>query len=78
MSILTFQNITYILVLIIGITMSWKRGEKEGSTYMLKYLRDHKFLDDTGYNKFMAHIRAEKRATNMFNKKDNDKDEKDI
>ena len=26
---------------------------------MLKYLRDHKFLNDTGYNRFMSHIREE-------------------
>ena len=79
MSILTFQNITYIIVLVIAVTISWKRGEREGSTYMLKYLRDRKFLDDTGYNTFMAHVRAEKRANDMFNKKDNNKDEeKDI
>ena len=71
MSILTFQNITYIIVLVIAVTISWKRGEREGSTYM--------FLDDTGYNTFMAHVRAEKRANDMFNKKDNNKDEeKDI
>jgi len=68
MSIITFENLTYILVLIIGITMSWKRGEKEGSTYMLKYLRDHKFLDDSGYHRFMAHIRDEK------TKRDNEED----
>ncbi len=61
MSIITLQNLTSIIVLIIAVTISWKRGEKEGSTYMLKYLRDHKFLDDTGYNSFMAHIRKEKR-----------------
>ena len=29
---------------------------------MLKYLRDHKFLDDTGYHRFMAHVRAEKNS----------------
>jgi hypothetical protein len=61
MSIITLQNLAYITVLVIGVTISWKRGEKEGSTYMLKYLRDNKFLDDTGYNSFMAHVRKEKR-----------------
>lgn len=59
MSIITLENISYITVLVIAITISWKRGEKLGSTYMLKYLRDHKFLNDTGYNRFMSHIREE-------------------
>ena len=60
MSIITLEYISYITVLVIAITLSWKRGEKEGSTYMLKYLRDHKFLDNSGYHRFMNHIRDEK------------------
>ena len=69
MSIITLEYISYITVLVIAITLSWKRGEKEGSTYMLKYLRDHKFMDDTGYHRFMNHVREEKKK---------DEKEKDI
>mgnify|MGYP001360504551 CR=1 FL=1 len=69
MSIITLEYISYITVLVIAITVSWKRGEKEGSTYMLKYLRDHKFMDDTGYHRFMNHVREEKKK---------DEKEKDI
>jgi len=61
MSIITLEYISYITVLVIAITLSWKRGEKEGSTYMLKYLRDHKFMDDSGYHRFMTHVREEKK-----------------
>ena len=61
MSIITLEYISYITVLVIAITVSWKRGEKEGSAYMLKYLRDHKFMDDTGYHRFMNHVREEKK-----------------
>ena len=35
---------------------------------MLKYLRDHKFMDDSGYHRFMTHVREEKK----------DEEEKDI
>ena len=76
MTFTIFESALLLGVFALGMYTSWKKGENEGSTYMLKYLRDHKFLDDTGYYKFMAHIRAEKRAQDMFNKKD--KDEKDI
>ena len=69
MSIITLEYISYITVLVIAITVSWKRGEKEGSTYMLKYLRDRKFMDDSGYHRFMNHIREEEKK---------DEEEKDI
>ena len=69
MSIITLEYISYITVLVIAITISWKRGEKNGSTYMLKYLRTHKFMDDTGYHRFMNHVREEKKK---------DEKEKDI
>ena len=65
MSILTFKTleyVTYITIQVLAMCSSHKKGEKEGSTYMLKYLRDHKFLDDTGYHRFMAHVRAEKNS----------------
>ena len=58
---LTLEWVTYLTVLTIAIYVSWRKGEKEGSKYMLKYLREGKYLDDTGFNKFMAHVRKEKR-----------------
>ena len=62
---LTFFNILelglYLIVLVAAIIVSWKRGEQEGSRFMLQYLREEKFLDDTGYNKFMMHIREEEK-----------------
>ncbi len=62
---LTFFNILelglYLIVLVAAIIVSWKKGEQEGSRFMLQYLREEKFLDDTGYNKFMMHIREEEK-----------------
>jgi len=62
---LTFLNvlewITYLGVLVAAIIVSWKRGEQEGSRYMLHYLREEKFLDSTGYNQFMMHVREEEK-----------------
>ena len=62
---LTLLNIlewgSYLTVLVVAIHVSWKKGEQEGSKFMLHYLREEKFLDDTGYNKFMMHIREEER-----------------
>ena len=55
------QGLTYITLLIIATYVSWKKGEHEGSRFMLQYLREEKFLDDTGYNQFMMHIREEER-----------------
>ena len=56
-------NISYILLIAITAGLSFKRGEKSGSKYMLKYLRDHDFLKDSGYIEFMHHVRKEKRDT---------------
>jgi hypothetical protein len=49
---------------------AFKIGEKSGSVYMLDYLRTNgyddpkgkqqPFLSDTGFNRFMTHIRKEK------------------
>ncbi len=72
MTTITFLEYTsYILVLVLAMWRSHKVGEKSGSIYMLSYLRDHKyknsagvetpFLDDTSYNRFMAHMRKEKK-----------------
>ena len=62
---LTLLNIlewgSYLTVLVVAIYVSWKKGEQEGSRFMLHYLREEKFLDDTGYNKFMMHVREEGR-----------------
>ena len=65
------EGAAYILLIIVAIRSSWKKGEKEGSTYMLKYLRENKYknsdgikvsyFDDTGYNNFMKHVREEKK-----------------
>jgi hypothetical protein len=52
---------SYLIVLVSAICVSWKKGEKEGSRFMLQYLREEKFLDDTGYNQFMLHIREEEK-----------------
>ena len=60
---LTLLNIlewgSYLTVLVVAIHDSWKKGEHEGSRFMLQYLREEKFLDDTGYNKFMMHVKEE-------------------
>ena len=62
---LTLLNIlewgSYLTVLVAAIYVSWKKGEQEGSRFMLEYLREEKFLDDTGYNKFMMHVKEEER-----------------
>lgn len=63
LTIKTLEYVSYFVILVLAMWTSWKKGEKEGSTFMLKYLRDNKFLDDTGYHRFMAHVRAEKNST---------------
>ena len=59
------QGLTYITLLVIATYVSWKKGEKEGSVFMLQYLRENKFMNDTDYNKFMRHIRTEKKIPNI-------------
>lgn len=64
------EYLSYITILLLGMYNAFKIGEKSGSVYMLDYLRkntynDQKgkpqpFLHDTGFNRFMAHIRKEK------------------
>lgn len=61
---------SYIILLGIAMWHSHKLGEKSGSIYMLSYLRENTyedsnglkvpFLNDTGYNRFMSHMRKEK------------------
>jgi hypothetical protein len=55
------QGLTYITLLVIATYVSWKKGEKEGSVFMLQYLRENKFMGDSDYAKFMQHIRTEKK-----------------
>ena len=64
MELTTYKVLTgvaYITLLIIATYVSWKKGEKEGSVFMLQYLREGKFFNDTDYNRFMQHIRSEKK-----------------
>ena len=55
------QGLTYLTLLVIATYVSWKKGEKEGSVFMLQYLRENKFMGDSDYAKFMQHIRTEKK-----------------
>ena len=57
-SVLT--GLAYITLIVIASWSSWKKGEKEGSVFMLEYLRENKFMNDTDYAKFMRHVRTEK------------------
>ena len=69
-SISLIQGLCYILLIAVAIRYSWRKGEKEGSTYLLKYLRKNKYknsdgfevpyFDDTGFSEFMKHVRIEK------------------
>ena len=59
------QGLCYILLIIVAVRHSWKKGEKEGSVFMLQYLRENKFMGDTDYAKFMRHIRTEKKIPNI-------------
>ena len=75
---LTFFNIlewaTYLGVLVAAIIVSWKKGEQEGSRFMLQYLREEKFLDATGYNQFMMHVREEEKKQKNGEEVDKEKD----
>ena len=84
MNITLFQTLewcTYLIVLVAAIYVSWKKGEKEGSVFMLEYLRENKFFNDTDYAKFMRHVRTEKKIAKIdqispeeLKKKNEDKD----
>ena len=75
---LTFFNIlewaTYLGVLVAAIIVSWKKGEQEGSRFMLQYLREEEFLDATGYNQFMMHVREEEKKQKNGEKVDKEED----
>ena len=68
-SISLIEGAAYILLILVATRHSWKKGEAEGSRYMLEYLRENKYknsngikvsyLDDTGFNRFMQHVREE-------------------
>ena len=86
MELTTYKVLTglaYITLIFIATFVSWKRGEKVGSVFMLQYLRENKFMNDTDYNKFMQHIRTEKKIPNIDDvspeelkkKENNDEDE---
>ena len=73
------QGLCYILLIGVAIHYSWRKGEKEGSTYMLDYLRKNKYkdsngidvscFDDTGYGEFMKHVRIEKAIQEKINER---------
>jgi len=68
MTTTTFNVLTglaYITLIVVATYVSWKKGEKEGSVFMLQYLRENKFFNDTDYGKFMRHIRNEKRIAKV-------------
>ena len=68
MELTTYKVLTglaYITLIIIATYVSWKKGEKVGSTFMLQYLRENKFMNDTEYNKFMRHVRIEKKIAEI-------------
>ena len=74
------QGLCYILLIIVATRHSWKKGEKEGSVFMLQYLRENKFMNDTDYANFMRHVREEKDISKIKDidpkdlKKKNEKD----
>ena len=68
MTITTFNVLTgiaYITLVVVASWVSWKKGEKEGSVFMLEYLRENKFMNDTDYAKFMRHVRTEKKIAKI-------------
>ena len=78
-SINIIQGLCYIMLVIVAIRHSWKKGEAEGSRYMLEYLRENKYensdgikvpyFDDTGFNNFMKHVRIEKAIKDKLDEK---------
>jgi|TARA_B100002003_G_C14092237_1_gene525360 hypothetical protein len=68
MELTTYKVLTglaYITLIVIATYVSWKKGEKEGSVFMLQYLRENKFFNDTDYYKFMRHVRADKKIVKI-------------
>ena len=54
-------GLTYLTLLVVATWSSFRKGEKAGSVFMLHYLRANKFFNDTDYNKFMRHVRTNKK-----------------
>ena len=81
-SISLIQGLCYILLIAVAIRYSWRKGEREGSTYLLKYLRKNKYknsdgfevpyFDDTGFSNFMKHVRIEKAIKDKINEREED------
>ncbi len=68
MELTTYKVLTglaYITLIILATYSSWKKGEKEGSVFMLQYLRENKFMKDTDYANFMRHVRDEKNSADI-------------
>tara|TARA_Y100000758_G_scaffold275707_1_gene220191 strand:- start:702 stop:962 length:261 start_codon:yes stop_codon:yes gene_type:complete len=68
MELTTYKVLTglaYITLIVIATYVSWKKGEKVGSVFMLQYLREGKFMNDTDYANFMKHIRSEKKIAEI-------------
>ena len=68
MELTTYKVLTglaYITLIGIATFVSWKKGEKVGSVFMLQYLRENKFMGDTDYAKFMRHIRTDKKMSKI-------------
>ena len=42
-SVSLIEGAAYILLIIVAGRHSWKKGEAEGSRYMLEYLRENKY-----------------------------------
>lgn len=59
-----FQGLSFLTFLSLAVYFSYRSGEKNGSTYMLKYLRENKFVDDRGYQRFIKHMKNEKENFN--------------
>ena len=62
-SVLT--GLAYLTLIVIATWSSFRKGEKEGSVFMLQYLRENKFMGDTDYAKFMRHIRTDKKIAKI-------------
>ena len=68
MELTTYKVLTglaYITLIIIATYVSWKKGEKVGSNFMLQYLRENKFFNDSDCAKFMQHIRTDKKIAQI-------------
>ena len=68
MELTTYKVLTglaYITLIVLATWSSFRKGEKEGSVFMLQYLRENKFFNDSDYAKFMQHIRTDKKIAKI-------------